>query len=148
MTNWTLSSPKRRLELPVGVAYGSDAKLVTELLLQAARTNESVLIDPPPSVYFKQFGDSALNFELHFWVMQESNTSQVKSEVALGVMELLSHAGIEIPFPQRDLRLRAVDPEAAAALIAPNGSKAEYAADADAANAKLFEKVQRQRAGE
>lgn len=148
VTNWTLTSPKRRLELPIGVAYGSDAKLVTELLNQAATTNESVLTDPPPSVYFKQFGDSALNFELHFWVMQESNTSRVKSEVALGVMELLNQAGVEIPFPQRDLRLRAVDPEAAAALIAPNGLKAEYGADADAPNAKLFEKAQRQRAGE
>jgi potassium-dependent mechanosensitive channel len=148
VTNWTLTSPKRRLELPVGVAYGSDAKLVTELLRQAATTNESVLTDPPPTVYFKEFGDSALNFELHFWVMQESNTSRVKSEVALGVMELLKQADIEIPFPQRDLRLRAVDREAAAALIAPNELKAEYAADADAANGELFEKAQRQRAGE
>jgi small-conductance mechanosensitive channel len=93
-------------------------------------------------------GLGALNFELHLWVMQESNTSRVKGEVALGVMELLNQAGVEIPFPQRDLRLRAVDPEAAATLIAPNGLKAESAADADAPNAKFFEKAQRQRAGE
>ncbi len=46
--------------------------------------NESVLTAPPPAVYFKEFGDSSLNFELQFWVMQESNVMKVKSEVALG----------------------------------------------------------------
>jgi small-conductance mechanosensitive channel len=62
------------------------------------------------------FGDSSLDFQLRFWVMQESNTVRVNSEVALEIMRLLSEAGIEIPFPQRDLRLRSVDAEAAAAL--------------------------------
>jgi small-conductance mechanosensitive channel len=54
--------------------------------------------------------------------MQESNTTKVKSEVALEVMRLLDEAGIEIPFPQRDLRLRAVDADAAATLLGPNGT--------------------------
>ena len=62
------------------------------------------------------FGESAMNFELRLWVMQESNTVRVMSEVALEAMRLLAGAGIEIPFPQRDLRLRSVDAEAAAAL--------------------------------
>ncbi len=116
--NWTLSESLRRVELPVGVAYGSDAKLVSKLLEQAATVHESVLTSPAPAVYFKEFADSSLNFELQFWVMQESNTVKVKSEVALAVMELLDRAGIEIPFPQRDLRLRSVDPTAAALLAA------------------------------
>jgi small-conductance mechanosensitive channel len=120
--NWTLSESLRRVELPVGVAYGSDAKLVSKLLEQAATAHESVLTSPAPAVYFKEFADSSLNFELQFWVMQESNTVKVKSEVALATMELLDHAGIEIPFPQRDLRLRGVDATAAAAL-ARNGSE-------------------------
>jgi len=116
--NWTLSESMRRVELPVGIAYGSEPKVVTDLLNQAAIANEAVLTSPPPAVYFKEFGDSALNFELQFWVMQESNTVKVKSEVALAAMALLGEAGIEIPFPQRDLRLRTVDPIAAAALLA------------------------------
>lgn len=120
--NWTLSESLRRVELPVGVAYGSDVKLVSKLLEQAATAHESVLTSPAPAVFFKEFADSALNFELQFWVMQESNTTKVKSEVALVAMDLLDQAGIEIPFPQRDLRLRAVDP-AAAALLASNGSE-------------------------
>ena len=114
--NWTLSSSLRRAELPVGVAYGTDPKLVIKLLSQAANAHESVLTSPPPVVYFKEFGDSSLNFELQFWVMQESNAVKVKSEVALEAMCLLDAADIEIPFPQRDLRLRSVDPTAATLL--------------------------------
>ena len=123
--NWTLSSSLRRAELPVGVAYGSDPKLVSKLLDQAACTHESVLTSPPPAVYFKEFGDSSLNFELQFWVMQESNAVKVKSDVALEVMRLLDEAAIEIPFPQRDLRLRSVDAAAAATLISPNGGESQ-----------------------
>ncbi len=122
--NWTLSESLRRVELPVGVAYGTDPKLVCKLLDQAATTNENVLTSPVPAVFFKEFGDSSLNFELQFWVMQESNANRVKSEVGLTVMELLDNAGIEIPFPQRDLRLRAVDETAAATLLSPNGGTA------------------------
>jgi small-conductance mechanosensitive channel len=119
--NWTLSESLRRAELPIGVAYGSDPKLVAKLLEQAATAHESVLTSPAPAVFFKEFADSSLNFELQFWVMQESNAVKVKSEVALAAMELLNQAEIEIPFPQRDLRLRAVDP-GVAALWAKNGS--------------------------
>jgi len=122
VTNWTLSEARRRLDLPVGVAYGTDPKLVKELLERPAIQHPDVLVSPAPAVFFKEFGDSALNFELQFWVMQESNTTKVKSEVALEVMRLLSEAGIEIPFPQRDLHLRGVDPTAAG-LLTGNGAK-------------------------
>ena len=91
-----------------------------------------MLTSPEPAVFFKEFGDSSLNFELQFWVMQESNAVKVKSEVALTVMQSFADAGIEIPYPQRDLRLRSVDASAAAMLLSPNGSEplfAEPAAD-------------------
>ena len=131
VTNWTLSEAKRRLELPVGVAYGTDPKLVKDLLERPAVQHPDVLTSPEPAVFFKGFGDSALNFELQFWVMQESNTVKVKSEVALEVMRLLAEAGIEIPFPQRDLHLRGVDPTAAG-LLAGNGATSVSAeSDAD-----------------
>jgi small-conductance mechanosensitive channel len=121
VTNWTLSEARRRIELPVGVAYGTDPKLVKELLERPAVQHPDVLTTPPPVVYFKEFGESALNFELQFWVMQESNTVRVKSEVALEAMRLLADAGIEIPFPQRDLHLRGVD-ASAAGLLTGNGT--------------------------
>ncbi len=148
--NWTLSNAQRRLELPVGIAYGSDPKVAAKLLEQAATTHESVLTTPAPAVYLKEFGDSAINFELQFWVMQESNTVKVKSEVALAAMGLLAEAGIEIPFPQRDLRLRSVDPEAAASLLSAEGSQHRYSqADAEPPKANLvLERAKHQRAGE
>ena len=131
VTNWTLSEARRRLELPVGVAYGTDPKLVKDLMERPAVQHPDVLTSPEPAVFFKEFGDSALNFELQFWVMQESNVVKVKSEVALEVMRLLSEAGIEIPFPQRDLHLRGVDPTAAG-LLTGNGAKSVSAEnDAD-----------------
>ncbi len=123
VTNWTLSEAKRRVELPVGIAYGTDPKLVKALLEQPAVQHPDVLTSPAPAVFFKGFGESSLNFELQFWVMQESNTVKVNSEVALEVMRLLSEAGIEIPFPQRDLHLRGVDPSTVG-LLAGNGAQA------------------------
>jgi len=114
--NWTLSESRRRRELPVGVAYGSDPNLVLKILREAASKHELILSKPEPMAYFKGFGDSSLDFELHFWVMQENNGLLITSEVALSVMQALSDAGIEIPFPQRDLHVRSVDPSAAALL--------------------------------
>jgi|SRR5579862_5890224 len=123
VTNWTLTNPQRRVELPVGVAYGSDVKLVIKLLERSANAHESVLTTPAPCVYFMGFGDSSINFELRFWITQASDSTSVKSQVGLAAMDLLDQAGIEIPFPQRDLRLRAVNPDAAAMLLAANGSQ-------------------------
>jgi small-conductance mechanosensitive channel len=115
--NWTLSESQRRRELPIGVAYGSDPTRVLKILRDAAAKHELVLSKPEPIAYFTGFGESALNFELHFWVMQENNGLQISSEVALDVMKALNDAGIEVPFPQRDVRLRAVEPGAAGALL-------------------------------
>ena len=120
--NWTLTEPKRRVDLPVGVAYGSNVKQVRQLLEHAAVAHESVLTDPAPVAYFKGFGASSLDFELQLWVMQESNVTRVKSEVALTAMQSFEDANIEIPFPQRDLRLRSVDPAAAEALSGDGAS--------------------------
>ncbi len=132
VVNWTLSESMRRAELAVGVAYGTDPKLVLQFLLDAANKHESVLTTPQPMAYFVGFGDSALNFELHFWVMQDSNWIRVRSEIAMTVMRSLEEAGIEIPFPQRDLHLRSVPEgaaaaEAADALFGKNGNEERQA---------------------
>jgi potassium-dependent mechanosensitive channel len=108
VVNWTLTESRRRAELAVGVAYGTDPKVVLKILLDAANQHESVLTEPTPMAYFIGFGDSSLNFELHFWVMQDSNWYRVRSEIAMVVMKCLDDEGIEIPFPQRDLHLRTV----------------------------------------
>jgi potassium-dependent mechanosensitive channel len=107
--NWTLSSPWRRVDIPVGVAYGSDLQQVMKLLVSVAEQNPKVMRDPVPMAFFLGFGDSALNFELRFWSARQDTWFELKSDVAIGISNALREAGIEIPFPQRDLHLRTVD---------------------------------------
>ncbi len=119
VTNWTLSIPRRRVDLPVGVAYGTDPEPVVKLLVEVAASFPGVLREPAPAAFFLGFGDSALNFELRFWSDHET-WFQLKSDVAIGVARALRDARIEVPFPQRDLHLRSIDGEARAALhLAP-----------------------------
>lgn len=120
VTNWTLSDRLRRIDVQVGVAYGTDVRKVLELLLAVARRNEHVIDDPEPASLFVGFGDSSLNFELRAWTDRVEDWFQIRSELNVGVSDALGAAGIEIPFPQRDVRLtsrtpvdvRVVDPGA------------------------------------
>ena len=112
VTNWTLSDRLHRIEVPVGVAYGSDPDKVVALLLDAAQVNEHLLKDPRPQALFLGFGDSSLNFTLRAWTDEEyERASAVTSELALAVNHRFVDAGIEIPFPQRDLHVASVSPE-------------------------------------
>jgi small-conductance mechanosensitive channel len=119
VTNWTLSDKRRRVELPVGVAHGTPAERVIEILLGAVRDRPGVLASPPPTALFLRFGDSALEFALRFWTGDFERWQALASEVLVEVQASLGRAGIEIPFPQRDLHLRSVDAAAAEALAGP-----------------------------
>jgi small-conductance mechanosensitive channel len=123
VTNWTLSDRQRRLQIAIGVAYGTDPSKVIELLNETAASHPEVLTDQPPYTLFLGFGDSSLNFELRVWTLAFDRWRQVQSEVTVAVNEALTEAGIEIPFPQRDLHLRSVDGDAAGTLAA--GKKME-----------------------
>ena len=108
--NWTLSSQRRRVEIMVGVAYGTDPERVLKLLVAEAVAHQSVMTNPAPEAFFMGFGDNALNFELRFWSERQDIWFQLKSDVTVAVAHALAKAGIEIPFPQRDLHIRSVDP--------------------------------------
>jgi potassium efflux system protein len=116
LTNWTLSTRQRRIELLVGVAYGNDPNRVIEVLGEVLANNANVLRFPEPAVLFRGFGDSSLDFELRLWIDNFSVFSRVRSDVACEVHAALAAAGIEIPFPQRDLHLKSVDPAVSNAL--------------------------------
>ncbi len=118
--NWTLSSQRRRIEIMVGVAYGTDPERVLMLLVGEAVAHQSVMTDPAPEAFFIGFGDSSLNFELRFWSERQDNWFQLKSDVTVAVARALAEAGIEIPFPQRDLHLRTVDASIASQTL-PQG---------------------------
>jgi potassium-dependent mechanosensitive channel len=107
--NWTLSSQWRRVDVPVGVAYGTDPTRVIKLLVEVAESHPGVLLERPPMAFFLGFGESALKFELRFWCGHQDTWFQLQSDVTVAVATAFSEAGIEIPFPQRDIRIRNIN---------------------------------------
>ena len=106
ITNWTLSDNSRRVEIPVGVAYGTEPQQVIALLKEVATTKREVLKDPEPVALFVGFAESSLDFVLRCWLMQSEHWVTVRSDIFVAVHDALREAGIEIPFPQRDLHLK------------------------------------------
>ena len=106
VTNWSHNNSPTRFNIKVGVAYGSDLKLVSELLLRAVQTHPKVLDKPNPTYQFKNFGDSSLDFELYFFSEEFFRIEMVKSEIRMEIDRLFRENGVQIPFPQRDLWLR------------------------------------------
>jgi potassium efflux system protein len=109
VTNWTLSNRRRRLTLSVGVAYGTDPAVVIELLRGVATKHEGVLASPEPLLWFTGFGDSALNFEMRVWT-DRAVWGALQSELYLATYKVLSDAGVQIPFPQRDVHIDSAAP--------------------------------------
>ena len=109
MINWTLSSDKRRIDIPVGVAYGSDPNQVLALLTEVANTTEGVSKNPAPTVLFTGFGANSLDFSLRAWTDSFDDAVFVRSGMAVRIHDALQQACIEIPFPQRDLHVKSVD---------------------------------------
>jgi small-conductance mechanosensitive channel len=105
--NWTLSDDSHRMEIAVGVAYGTNPQMVIDLLVSVAVGHPEVFPDPEPLALFLGFGESSLDFELRAWTGPEF--VKVASDLRVAVNTALAEAGIEIPFPQRDLHLRTVD---------------------------------------
>jgi potassium-dependent mechanosensitive channel len=106
LINWSYGDPRARLSIPVSVAYGSDIWLVTNTLLKAAEDVLNVLLDPAPKVQFLKFGDWSLDFRLLIWTNRPRLHAQIRSDINYRIERLFRQAGIEIPFPQTELRLR------------------------------------------
>ena len=106
LINWSYGDPRARISIPVSVAYGSDIELVTNTLLKAAEEVENVLRDPAPKVQFLKFGDWSLDFRLLVWTNRPRLHMQIRSDINYRIERLFNQAGIEIPFPQTELRLR------------------------------------------
>jgi small-conductance mechanosensitive channel len=104
-TNWTYSDLYRRIDLKVGVAYGTEPERVMKLLKDAALDAPGIEKEPEPMVVFRGFGDNSLNFELRCWVLA-TGLVEAESDLGVAVEAALRRAGIEIPFPQLDLHLR------------------------------------------
>jgi potassium efflux system protein len=108
--NWTLSDRLRRITLSVGVAYGTDPAVVIELLRGVVTGRDGVLASPEPLLWFTGFGDSALNFQVRVWTARYDSWGALQSELYLATYKVLSDAGIQIPFPQRDVHIEGTVP--------------------------------------
>jgi small-conductance mechanosensitive channel len=101
--NWTHRNKLGRIEIPVGVAYGSDARKVHALLLEIASAHPMVLKNPEPSVAFIRFGDSSLDFEIRVFLSDVLNGVKVQNDIRFAVLEAFAQHSIEIPYPHRTL---------------------------------------------
>jgi small-conductance mechanosensitive channel len=107
VVNWKYTDPRVRFEIPIGVAYGSDVRLVQRLLLEVAKENADVLQAPPPDVCFREFGESSLNFVLRVWNQNHVHRKLVLySELNFAIHDKFKAHGVEIPFPHRVLHVR------------------------------------------
>ncbi len=106
VTNWMHADKSCRLDIPVGVAYGTDVELLRSTLLAVAASHRGALKSPPPLVHFAGFGDSSLNFELRVFLRDARNRIDASSELRFAILAALNDAGITIPFPQRDLHIK------------------------------------------
>ena len=104
--NWSYSDAAVSLALSVGISYDADPHRALELCREAAASVKRVIKAPAPSAVVKEFGDSAINLEVYFWIDDPRlGTGNVKSEVLLAIWDRFKAAGIAIPYPQRDVRI-------------------------------------------
>ena len=108
LLNWTLSDQVNRVVVSVGIAYGSDTTLATNLILKVAQEHPLVLDEPAPRVTFEEFGASSLNYVLRAFLPDMENRLQVIHEFHIAIDREFREAGIEIAFPQQDVHVRSV----------------------------------------
>jgi small-conductance mechanosensitive channel len=111
VSNWTYTHRKVRFSITLGVAYGTDSRRVMQLLVEIAERHGVVEKDPKPAVFFTNFGDSALTFELRYWVdIINANSAQVASDLRQMIAGAFAEHGIVMAFPQRDVHLDTTKP--------------------------------------
>jgi len=123
IVNESTPKQKRRIRVPVGVAYGSDLDEVEAILLDVADDEDHVLDRPSPRARFREFGDSSLDYELLCWVANPALTARVTHNCNRAIYDRFNEADVEIPFPQREISVSGVDVDG----LSPNGDDGESA---------------------
>lgn len=107
VVNWSYSSRVVQVSAKVGVAYDTDVRKAMALLERAAAGVDRVLGQPPPKALLAGFGDSSIDLELGFWINDPQNgVANVRGEVLLAIWDAFRESGVEIPFPQREVRVK------------------------------------------
>jgi potassium efflux system protein len=130
VVNWTLTGTRRRISVELSTVYGADPRRTIELLEGIARSIDGVSFSPAPNAIMTGLTAGALDFSVRAWTNDRADWVQVRSELAMRIRDGLAEAGIEVPLPQRDLRLRNMSANAAAdsgrdAEASPNSGNAE-----------------------
>lgn len=107
--NWTHNEDVTRFHVNVGVAYGSDVRLVERILLEVADRSNQIVRSPKPFVRFNDFGNSSLDFQLYFWTANDFLVENIISDLRFDIDEQFRKNNVVIPFPQRDLHLKTKD---------------------------------------
>jgi potassium efflux system protein len=104
-TNWTLSSPLTRIVVQVSVAYGTDMELAHRVLIETVRGLPRAATDPEPAVWFVGFGENAISFEVRVYAREMADRTPLTHELHMAIEQAFRAHGIQIPFPQRDIRV-------------------------------------------
>jgi small-conductance mechanosensitive channel len=131
VVNESVPRRKRRIRVPVSVAYGTDYDLLEETLLGVTEDVSPVLDAPSPRVRMREFGDSALKFELLCWVPDPVLRGRATHDLNVAIYRAFDEAGIEVPFPQREIRILGGSEEAVTAMAAGSQEQAASGADDD-----------------
>ena len=125
VVNWTHKNKLGRVIVPVGVAYKEDPEAIVQLLMKAVKSADLVLANPEPAVIFTGFGESSLDFEVRAFIGDIHNSLKVRSNLRIKIFQIFREAGVEIPFPQRDLHIRDINGQVQDALPTekPDGEK-------------------------
>jgi small-conductance mechanosensitive channel len=106
VVNHSRPTTNLRIRVPVGVAFESDTDKVKAVLLEVARNAAGVLASPPAEVRMEDFGESSLNVALYCWIAHAKDDLRIGSELRFAIHRAFLAKGIEIPFPQREMRQR------------------------------------------
>jgi potassium efflux system protein len=112
LVNWTLSDATTRIVIPISIAYGSDVELAHKVMIEAVRATPLVLDEPAPGVVFSGFGESGLVFSVRVFVSELGNRLPVTHNLHVNLEKMLRENNIEIPFTQRDIRIRPINKDA------------------------------------
>jgi potassium efflux system protein len=106
LVNWSDNEASTRLDLDLGVAYGTNLRHVESVLNEILRKQDGIINKPAPAVLFQDFGESAIMVNILFWVAQYKDGARVRSELIVAIDDAFRQQGIIIPLPQRDVTLR------------------------------------------
>lgn len=110
LINWTLAGNKRRMNLILGVAYGTDLPLAQQLLMEIIGADDRILPSPAPLVLFQDFNNSSIDVKLLFWVRNFGDGFPAKSDLIIAINKVFQQHNITIPFPQQDIHIHTKPP--------------------------------------